>query len=343
MRELIIIFLFLQLFNFIKIISNKTIIKQIIFNKNGVYFIKSLLNNYYFSHKNNKLILSKSLNQIKIIEYKPFTYFIFFRNINKSIGIDDNNSIIIYNKIYKINIAKMLWNINKIDDNKYIIQNIFNHKYLINNKNTIKFTEVNTYSRKQKLNIYFNIFKLFEINGILKKKYLKILENEPIDVLIKYIDLRDKSLKREGIKQIYKDFDNEELRYCVRSILENIPWIRKIFILMPNNKVKYFKSPNDIKEKIIYIKDKDLLGYDSANIFAFTFNLFKMEKFNISKNFIYMEDDFFIGKPLKKSDLFYYDEKEKKVVPYILTYFFNEINNKETIIQYNKYFKKKNQ
>ena len=342
MRELIIIFLFLQLFNFIKIISNKTIIKQIIFNKNGVYFIKSLLNNYYFSHKNNKLILSKSLNQIKIIEYKPFTYFIFFRNINKSIGIDDNNSIIIYNKIYKINIAKMLWNINKIDDNKYIIQNIFNHKYLINNKNTIKFTEVNTYSRKQKLNIYFNIFKLFEINGILKKKYLKILENEPIDVLIKYIDLRDKSLKREGIKQIYKDFDNEELRYCVRSILENIPWIRKIFILMPNNKVKYFKSPNDIKEKIIYIKDKDLLGYDSANIFAFTFNLFKMEKFNISKNFIYMEDDFFIGKPLKKSDLFYYDEKEKKVVPYILTYFFNEINNKETIIQYNKYFKKKN-
>ena len=69
-----------------------------------------------------------------------------------------------------------------------------------------------------------------------------------------YIDLRDKSLKRKGIKQIYKDFDNEELRYSIRSILENIPWIRKIFILMPNEKVRYFKPANIIKEKIVYIK-----------------------------------------------------------------------------------------
>ena len=136
-------------------------------------------------------------------------------------------------------------------------------------------------------------------------------------------------MKRKGIKQIYKDFDNEELRYSLRSILENIPWVRKIFILMPNKKVKFLKSSHEIKEKIIYINDRDLLGYDSANIYAFTFNLFKMEKFNISKNFIYMEDDFFIGKPLNKSDFFYYDEKEKKVLPYILTSNFEEINKKK--------------
>ena len=46
----------------------------------------------------------------------------------------------------------------------------------------------------------------------------KIIENEAIDILIKYIDLRDPSLKRNGIHQIEKDFDNEELRYSIRSI-----------------------------------------------------------------------------------------------------------------------------
>ena len=141
-------------------------------------------------------------------------------------------------------------------------------------------------------------------------------------------------LNREGIKQIYKDKDNEELRYCIRSILDNIPWVRKIFIVMPNKKVKYFKSQDEIKEKIIYVNDKDFLGFDSANIFAFTFNLYKMEKFGISKNFIYMEDDFFIGKPLKKSDFFYYDEKEKKVVPYLLTSDFNLMNKTYILEEY---------
>ena len=34
------------------------------------------------------------------------------------------------------------------------------------------------------------------------------------------IDLSDNTLKRDGIKQIYKDEDNEELKYSLRSIFE---------------------------------------------------------------------------------------------------------------------------
>ena len=41
-----------------------------------------------------------------------------------------------------------------------------------------------------------------------------------------------------------------------------------------------------------------------------------MEYFNISKNFIVMDDDCFIGKPLKKSDFFYVENG--KVVPSII-------------------------
>ena len=39
---------------------------------------------------------------------------------------------------------------------------------------------------------------------------------------------------------------------------------------MPNKKVKYIKNPEEINEKIKYINDKDLLGFDSrTNIVIF--------------------------------------------------------------------------
>jgi hypothetical protein len=90
--------------------------------------------------------------------------------------------------------------------------------------------------------------------------------------VIKYIDLSDKTLNRTGINQIYKDENCEELKYSIRSILQYTPWVRKIYIIMPNEKIKFLK--NEIKEKIIYIKDKEILGFDSANSPAFNQILF---------------------------------------------------------------------
>ena len=143
-----------------------------------------------------------------------------------------------------------------------------------------------------------------------------LLENEPIDVVIKYIDLFDKTLIREGIPQFNKDYENGEIKYCIRSILKYIPWVNKIFILMPNEKVKFFKDYEKIKEKIIYVKDKDVLGFDSAASPVFEFNLWRLKNFGLSENFIYFNDDYFVGNYLKKSDFFYVENN--KVVPYIL-------------------------
>ena len=158
------------------------------------------------------------------------------------------------------------------------------------------------------------------------KEDLELIEKEPIDVFIKYIDLNDPNLVREEIPQIKKDIDNEELRYCIRSILKNIPWVRKIFILMPNEKVRYFKDYEFINEKIVYVKDKDLLGFDSADPHAFQFRIWKMKEFGLSDNFIIMDDDYFVGKPLNKSDFFYVENNT--VLPAI-------INTNYEIITYN--------
>ena len=142
-------------------------------------------------------------------------------------------------------------------------------------------------------------------------------------------------MERSGIHQIAKDIDNEELRYSIRSILKNIPWVRKIFILMPNEKVRFFKDYEFIKDKIVYIKDKDLLGFDSSNSLVFQFNYWKMKNFGISDNIIVMDDDCFIGNPLKKTDFFYV--RQGKVVPSIITSYFLKIDRNIVKMNYDLY------
>jgi hypothetical protein len=99
---------------------------------------------------------------------------------------------------------------------------------------------------------------------------------------------------------------------------------------MPNEKVKFLKSPELINDKIVFVKDKDLLGYDSANSHAFQFRYWKMKEFGMSDNFIAMDDDYFIGKPLNKSDLFYV--QNGTVVPAIIATNY-QIHTKKTFLR----------
>ena len=213
------------------------------------------------------------------------------------------------------------WNFIKIKDNIFALKNKNNCYIKINHtKIYCSFIPLNQAAKFKIIRIYSEVSEKHNSNDI------KILNQEPIDILMKYIDLRDPNLNRKGLNQIEKDYENEEIRYSVRSICKNIPWIRKIFILMPNEKVRYFKEYNLIKKKIVYIKDKDLLGYDSSNPRAFQFRYWKMKKYGISDNIIVMDDDYFIGKTLEKSDFFHI--KNGKVVPSIITSDFLKIDKK---------------
>ena len=337
-------FEFLFIIIFINGRNYKTIYNFEEFKINGIYIIKNYFNNYYFKLKNNNLIVLNKFSYFHIIPFKSNFYYIESFYKKKRLGLDKNNNVALFKINKNINNNKVIWNIIKISDEKYLIKNINNEKYLeINNYGLICINSIesqNITNKQIKNNYIFNFIKLYELYRK-KEEDFKIIEKEPIDLIIKYIDLTDKALNRRQIKQIYKDQDNEELRYCLRSILNYIPWIRKIFILMPNEKVKFLKSIDEIQEKIIYINDKNFLGFDSANIFSFTFNLFRLENFGISKNFIYMEDDFFIGKPLKKNDFFYYDESNNKVLPFLLTKYFHEMNKTDIYYKFNDLFQKK--
>ena len=306
--------------------------------QNGVYNI--INDDIYLSYSRGKVIFSKTYNLNtcfrirKVSGYLNNTYY----HIE---DIDSNNKLNFINtrELYLNKIANhlQLWNIIKINNTHFIIKNFIGCFIKIYKQNIIcDFSS--EFEPAQ-----FNLIKIFSEVEEDKNNtnYTQILNNEPIDILIKYIDLRDSNLKRNGIHQIAKDFDNEELRFSIRGILKNVPWIRKIFILMPNEKVRYFKDYNFIKNKIVYVKDIEFLGYDSSNFNAFLFRYWMMKKYGISDNFIIMDDDYFINKPLLKSDFFYVENG--KVIPAIITSNFIKIDPKSVKENYELYEKKINE
>jgi hypothetical protein len=110
---------------------------------------------------------------------------------------------------------------------------------------------------------------------------------------------------------------------------------------MPNDKVRFLKPIEEINDKFVYIKVKDLIGFDTSNPASVQLNLFNLEKYGISENFIYMDDNYFIGGDLKKTDFFYYDDETKKVVPAIVNRSFSEISKRFLLYLYNKIFNPK--
>ena len=354
------IILYLLIINHINIILNEETdistekIENSIFN--AVYRIDCLINHFSLTIENNKLKFTykkegKEQN-FRIKQTNSSLYYIESKPFNKILGINDKNEVILLDKNSNYeNLKEIYWNIIKINEKEFIIQNNYTQKFIefeeydTNNfypkcsKNITEITNNRTIKINDILNSFkFSFFKLCE-EVKFKQEYIEFIDKEPIDVVIKYIDLTDPSLNREGIKQSKKDEDNEELRYSIRSILSYIPWIRKIFILMPNEKVKYFKPISEISDKFVYVKDKDLIGFDSTDSHIFHFNLFNMTKFGMSENFILMDDDYFFGKLINKSQFFYYDEEQKKVLPCIVTDEFSEVEKRETLMKYNRLFR----
>ena len=327
---------------------------------NAVYRIDSKEKNYPLIIQNNKVEFSTKKEgkeesfRINKVEGNSSLYYIISKPFNKKVGVGENDEMILYDLNDIQNNEKTKWNFIKLNSSEYLIQNDFNKKYLeIKNRkeekkiiyyaicsNDLGENNENLENDKIKAIFKYSFFKLCE-EVQFKPEHLKYIDQEPVDIIIKYIDLTDKNLKRDGIKQIKKDEDNEELRYSVRSILQYIPWIRKIFILMPNERVKFFKPIDEINGKIVYVKDKDMLGFDSANSVVFQLNLYKMIEFGISENFILIDDDYFFGKPIKKSQFFYYDEEMKKVLPAVVTDDFTEMIKSDILNEYNKLYRRR--
>lgn len=157
------------------------------------------------------------------------------------------------------------------------------------------------------------IYKKVNIKELFKNNYLKI------DAVITWVDGKDEKwlekknnyLYNNGINRRYlkngkkniRFEENNELYYCIKSINKYLPWINKIYIVTMYPQKPSFKIDSD-KIKIVYHHEI----FQKTNYLP-TFNSQAIETQlhnipNLSEYFIYFNDDFYIGRNLKKTFFF---------------------------------------
>jgi len=141
--------------------------------------------------------------------------------------------------------------------------------------------------------------------------------NQKIDAVFTWVDGNDSrwinkkqlflnknpnSLKNKKVNSKGRFFDNEELKYSLRSISEFAPWVNNIYIVTDNQVPKWLDTSHP-KIKIIDHKDIfNLNNLPSFNSMAIEMNLHKIK--NLSNYFLSFNDDFFIGRETNEDDFF---------------------------------------
>jgi hypothetical protein len=108
---------------------------------------------------------------------------------------------------------------------------------------------------------------------------------------------------------------NEELRYALRSIEANAPWIDRVFIVTNGQKPAWL----DLNNKRIVLVDHadifpDLSLLPTFNSNAIELNLHRIR--GLSDDFLYFNDDFFLGRPVTLSDFMDTDGRYKLFIEY---------------------------
>lgn len=142
---------------------------------------------------------------------------------------------------------------------------------------------------------------------------LKFKSYFPIDVVYLWVDGSDKnfiSIKNDYLRKLHKNNnkyiddtkdqifrDNDELKYSLRSLEKNAPWVNHVYIVTPfGQKPKWLNTRN---KKITIIPQEDILPKDAGPIF----NSCAVEAClanipGLSEHFLLANDDMFFNKPV---------------------------------------------
>ena len=326
------ILLYINLYTICQQIKNIIYINNNDFSvKNGVYRIRKREGDLLKFKDSNyvqtfKIITDRNIKNDNVNEQY---YYIKDNELNiiLSSSINEENKIIKYTD--EINKDYSLWQIfPKINDQNqliYIIQNKKTKKYwyLDNSLNQVILKEESELNLDK--NYEFQIIELYkEIED--KNKHSQLLDKEPIDIVIIHKNIYEPKLNVVSKNKVKIENDNEDFIYCIKSILQNMPWIRKIYILISNFEDKIYKS-DIISDKIIFINDKESSNFGPIFPNLFPFDILKMKKHNISENFILIVDKCIITSQLQKSDFFC--EENGTILPSLISNEYYDINEEQ--------------
>lgn len=102
-------------------------------------------------------------------------------------------------------------------------------------------------------------------------------------------------------------FENhDELYFAVDSVLKNIKWIRRIFIVTDSQIPKWLASlSKDARDKIVIVDHTEIIESQylpTFNSHVIEANLYKIK--DLSEEFIYFNDDVYVARDLSKSHFF---------------------------------------
>src|SRR5262249_26391203 len=95
--------------------------------------------------------------------------------------------------------------------------------------------------------------------------------------------------------------DDDELRFFFRSLEQFSPWVRRIFFLTSGTSPSWLRTDHPrirlIDHREIFLKPEHLPTFNSM---AIECHLHRID--GLSELFLYLNDDFFLGRPLKPAD-----------------------------------------
>ncbi len=110
-------------------------------------------------------------------------------------------------------------------------------------------------------------------------------------------------------------FDNEELKYSLRSVEKYAPWINHIFIVTDNQKPAWLNTRH---EKITIVDHRDIIDHQYLPVFnsdVLEWFLHRIE--GLSEYYLYANDDMFFGHDNTPSDFF---DSEGMPIEYVMKY-----------------------
>lgn len=145
---------------------------------------------------------------------------------------------------------------------------------------------------------------------------------KPIDAVISWVDGSDpkyqeklqdycksKKLNHKTIIEPTRINQDNEIYYCLKLLNRNMPWLRNIYIITNQQTPAAIHNLKDknFSQKIQIVDQNKLL--ELINIKTPIFNSLSVEWLmwlipNLSTNFLYLNDDFFVTRPLHPEDFF---------------------------------------
>lgn len=140
-------------------------------------------------------------------------------------------------------------------------------------------------------------------------------EEETIDIVYTWVDANDSRFKDQLHKFLdpaaplihtqainpERFRDNGELRYSLRSVEAFAPWVRRIHIVTNGQTPRWLKT----NDKRIRIVSHDMIFTNRAYLPTYNSNAIELQIHkipNLSRRFLYLNDDCFLGRAVSRSD-----------------------------------------